>query len=82
MKIKELARTFTVRYTRPKTITYANAEPRIFEYNYCSVVIALNAVDAVQAVAAEWEDATVLSVQPGPIGQTLVSRVTIEEAER
>ena len=81
MRLRESSRTFTVRYTRPKTISYVNSEPLEFQYNYCSVVVAMNAVDAVQTVAAEWVDATVLSVQPGPTGQTLVSRGSMESAE-
>lgn len=78
MKIKESARTFTVRYTRPKTIRYVNSEPREVQYNHCSAVVAMNAVEAVQTVAKEWPDATVLSVHPGPIGQTLVADGCLE----
>jgi hypothetical protein len=78
MKFKESARTFTVRYTRPKTISYANSELREFQYNHCSVVVAMNALSACVTVAAEFPDATILSAQPGPIGPTLIALGCIE----
>ena len=69
---------WTVRYTRPKTVTYANSEPRVFEYNHCSVIISPTVGRAVEILTAEFPDATIVSVNPGSTGPILVDTDVIQ----
>jgi hypothetical protein len=78
MKIKEQAKAWTVRYTRPKTITYQGGE-RTFDYNYCSVIVATTVAWAVETVMTEYPDATLISVHPGSTGPIIVDSRSIAE---
>ena len=77
MKLSEKARCWTVRYTSPKTTTYHDGQVRTHEYNYCSVVIAENAQDAITELMSVYLHATIVSVNPGPSGQVIVVPETI-----
>jgi len=74
MKLHEKARCWTVRYSRPKTVEYVNADPRTYQYNYCANVIALSAVTAITETVLAYPDATIVSVNPGPGGEVIISR--------
>ena len=78
MKIKENAKTWTIRYTRPKTVTGGNSEPRIFEYNHCSIIVSKSVGRAVEILTAEFPDATIVSVNPGSTGPILIDADAIE----
>ena len=83
MKIKENAKTWTIRYTLPKTVTcavpgFVNAAPRIFEYNHCSVIVSPTVGRAVEILTAEFPDATIVSVNPGSTGPILVDTDVIQ----
>jgi hypothetical protein len=79
MKIKETAKAWTVRYTRPKTVSYANSEPRTFEYNHCSVIVATTVAWAVETLLAAFPDATLISVHPGSTGPIIIDPRAIAE---
>jgi hypothetical protein len=78
MKIKETAGAWTIRYTRPKTITYQDGQTRVFAHNYCSVIIATTLAWAVEALMTDFPDATLISVQPGSTGPIIVDPRAIE----
>jgi len=73
MILDEQAKVWIVRYTLPKEATYLNAtEPRIYQQNNCSVVIAKTVGTAVSAVLQHHLDATIISVNQGPSGSIML----------
>ena len=78
MKIELAAKVWTVRYTRPKTVTQTNGEPRIFEYNHCSIVVSKSVWRAVEILTSEFPDATIVSVNPGSTGPIMVDTDVIQ----
>lgn len=79
MKIKASARAWIVRYTRPHNMGLPGGEEKIWQYNYCSVVIADTACFAFTETLQAYPDATILSVNPGPIGQVIVQADAVED---
>jgi hypothetical protein len=67
------AKAWTIRYTRPKTVQYANEQTRTFDYNHCSIVITVTAEEGIWLVRNEFVDSTIISVQPCPTGPILVN---------
>jgi hypothetical protein len=78
MKIKETAKAWTVRYTRPKNMQIGAGEPRIYQYNYCSVIVATTLAEAVESLMTEFADATLISANPGSTGPILIDAKAIE----
>ena len=78
MKIKETAKAWTIRYTRPKTVSVASGEYRVWEYNYCSVVVSTTLAWAVEKLMSEFCDATIVSVNPGSTGPIVIDEKAIE----
>ena len=72
MKIKETAKAWTIRYTKPKAATYQDGQTRVFEYNYCSVIVATTVAWAVEILMTEFPDATLISVHPGSTGPIII----------
>ena len=67
MKIKQNARAWIVRYTRPKTVG-----TRVYEYNYCSIIVSESAGDAIDVLKSEHPDSTVISVNPSCTGPVMI----------
>ena len=79
MKIKTNARAWTVRYTRPKTVAYVNADARVYEYNYCSIIVSESAGNAIDVLKSEHPDSTVISVNPNCTGPVMIDAKAITE---
>jgi hypothetical protein len=81
IKVKETAKAWTIRYTRPKTLQYADNISRTFESNYCSVIVATSIAWAVEKLMSEFGDATIVSVNPGSAGPILIDERSIYPAD-